>query len=63
MGFLKPPKPPKVAPPPTPASNPIIARGSRTEDTSFIAPASLISTSAQGLKRKAQTQKVSLIGG
>jgi hypothetical protein len=64
MSFLapKPPKVPPAAKPPTPASNPIFAKDN--VDTSFVAgPSSLISTSSSGLKRKASTQRTSLIGG
>lgn len=63
MSFLKPPKPPTVPPPPTPAANPIIAKSDTTPGDPFTSPGSLISTSAEGLKRKASTAKVSLIGG
>jgi hypothetical protein len=64
MGVFKKPKVPKPVPPATPASNPIIARGSASasDDLPF-GLSSLISTSSSGLKRKANTQKVSLIGG
>lgn len=63
MGFLS-PKTPKIPTPPPPANAPIIAR-----DTPQALPdipfgvGSLITTSSQGLKRKATTQRVSLIGG
>jgi len=62
MGFLK-PKVPKTPPPPNPAISPIDAAAS--EDITGLAdqPGSLINTSAQGLKRKPETQRVSLIGG
>jgi hypothetical protein len=65
MGFLVPkqPKPPKIPPPPTPASNPIIAKGAEQSNDPLLGPGSLISTSSSGLKRKAATQRVSLIGG
>jgi hypothetical protein len=65
MGFLMPktPKPPVVPPPPTPASNPIVAKGSESSNDPFTGVGSLISTSASGLRRKASTQRVSLIGG
>jgi len=61
MSFLF-PKPPKVVS--TPAANPAVQADSAAEATSssIAAPGSLISTSAQGLTRKARTQKPSLIG-
>lgn len=64
MGFLVPkaPKPPTIPPPPTPASNPIVAK-SDNQSTDFTGAGSLISTSPSGLRRKATTQRVSLIGG
>lgn len=54
---------PKVPKPP-PAPN-MATQAEAGDPSSGIAPsaASLISTSAQGLKRKAATQKTSLIGG
>ena len=63
MGFLS-PKPPKPVPPPNPASSPITAK----TDTGGLpnipfGVGSLITTSSSGLKRKASTQRVSLIGG
>jgi hypothetical protein len=62
MGFLKPkvPEPPAQA---NPAAAPITPPG--TDSSSGIAPvtASLISTSVQGLKRRASTERTSLIGG
>lgn len=63
MGFLT-PKAPKAPPPPAnPALSPIDADA--TDDPTGLAdqPNSLISTSSQGLKRKPETQRVSLIGG
>jgi hypothetical protein len=66
MGFLT-PKPPKVPPPPTPANtptSPLVPSGSIDSNLDFGAsPSSLISTSPSGLKRKAQINKISLIGG
>lgn len=58
MGFSKPKKPP---PPP---NVPILAKDTLAElpDIPFGAN-SLISTSSSGLKRKANTQRTSLIGG
>lgn len=60
MGFLK-PKVPKAPPPPNPIVNPIDAELPEEE----ISPAvgSLITTSARGLRRRATTQRTSLIGG
>lgn len=66
MGFLS-PKPPKIPPapkPPTPASNPIFAKESANPFAGGpFGPGSLITTSSSGLKRKASTQRTSLIGG
>lgn len=66
MAFLKPKAPkvvasPEAAAPATPAQTADYA----ASDSSSIArnPGSLISTSAQGLTRKARTVKPSLIGG
>lgn len=60
MGFLS-PKAPKPVPP---ANAPIIARDT-PQPLGFqpFGPGSLISTSSTGLKRKASTQRTSLIGG
>lgn len=55
---------PKPKPPPPQANAPVQAQA--TEDETGRAQtgaASLISTGAQGLQRKARTQKTSLIGG
>ena len=64
MGFLT-PKTPKPVPPANPPSQPIrVPAGTIDNSLDFGAnPSSLISTSPSGLKRKAQTQKISLIGG
>lgn len=60
MSFLS-PKAPKLPPPPNVA---LKADASGLDDLKSNSPeASLISTSAQGLKRRAKTQRVSLIGG
>ena len=62
MGFLM-PKAPKVVS--TPAANPAVQASSNDPQTSSslsAAPGSMISTSSQGLTRKARTQKPSLIG-
>jgi len=65
MSFLS-PKPPKVAKPPTQAE-PITLGTSQNADLGLNAPGSsqgsLISTSAQGLRRKPTTRKPSLISG
>lgn len=60
MGFLK-PKVPEPPPPPNPA---ISAVGAELP-TEGLAPVSqsLITTSARGLRRRASTQRTSLIGG
>lgn len=66
MGFMK-PKAPKVVETPQPAApaQPASQADYEASDSSSIArnPGSLISTSAQGLTRKARTVKPSLIGG
>lgn len=66
MGFLK-PKVPKVPPPPTPpnpAQAPLFAKEfNRRGDGLEGFDASLISTGSRGLRRKADTERVSLIGG
>lgn len=62
MGFLT-PKVPKPVPPPNPAAP---AKGIKTplpDDLSGFGRASLISTTAQGLRRKPNTERSSLIGG
>lgn len=63
MGFLA-PKVPKPTPQATPA-NPAIQPPEMAPDGGVLAPsaASLISTSTQGLRRRASTQRRSLIGG
>lgn len=62
MGFMR-PKVPTPPPAPNAAVSPIIA-GSQEDMTGLTGtPSSLISTSAQGLKRKPSTQRTSLIGG
>jgi hypothetical protein len=60
MGFMK-PKTPKA---PTPANVPVLAKDveSPLPDSPY-GWGSLISTSPSGLKRKASTQRTSLIGG
>lgn len=62
MGFLTPdvPKPPNAA---NPAAAPITPTAQVDQTGTAPAAASLISTSVQGLKRRASTQRTSLIGG
>ena len=66
MGFLK-PKAPKVAPAPLPphlATQPLDAKsfsGGPNEVAGLAG--SLISTSTRGLRRKADTERTSLLGG
>ncbi len=64
MSFLS-PKPPKVVS--TPAATPAVQANADTVDSGLNAsggvPSSLISTSSQGLTKKASTRKPSLIGG
>lgn len=62
MGFMR-PKVPKAPPPPNAAVSPITADSGEEVSGLMGAPSSLISTSAQGLKRKPSTQRTSLIGG
>jgi hypothetical protein len=63
MGFLT-PKVPKSIPPPLPPLPPTPAEDSMS-GTGIVSPeaASLISTSTQGLKRRASVRRTSLIGG
>lgn len=61
MGFLK----PKVATPPpapNPAMDPLDAEADFGQDGSYVSVRSLINTSSRGLKRRASTQRTSLIG-
>lgn len=62
MGLF--PSPPKPVPPPKPA-NPAITAIDAQAGESDISPStgSLITTAARGLKRRANTQRSSLIGG
>jgi hypothetical protein len=63
MGFLM-PKQPKVPKPVPPANSPILARDTPSPITDIpFNVGSLITTSSSGLKRKASTQRTSLIGG
>lgn len=65
MGFMKPKVPtPMAAPnPATPAMDPMGAEGMTGETGTYSSARSLISTSSRGLKRRASTQRTSLIGG
>lgn len=65
MGFLKPkiPTPPPEPNPATPAIDPFNAEGNYGPGGTFSAAQSLIHTSSRGLKRRAETQRTSLIGG
>lgn len=67
MGFLRPkiPTPPPAPNPATPAAaamDPLGAGAPVTGSGVYSSAHSLISTSAQGLKRRATTQRTSLIG-
>lgn len=62
MGFLK-PKIPETPAAANPAISPIEADADGSKSSLADRPGSLINTSAQGLKRKPETQRVSLIGG
>lgn len=60
MGFLS----PKVPTPPPAPNTPIAANAGMTGDPSSASGlASLISTGGSGLRRKAATNKTSLVGG
>lgn len=63
MGFMT-PKVPKPTPPPAPP-NPAITptEAEMQEEDLAAATGSLISTGARGLRRRASTQRTSLIGG
>lgn len=63
MGFLK-PKVPEPTPPANPAQPASSLTGPNAEEIGLAPGArSLIGTSSQGLKRRASTQRTSLIGG
>ncbi len=62
MSFLK-PKVPEPAAQANPASAPLSAPGTGSGTGTAPVAASLISTSVSGLKRRAETQRTSLIGG
>lgn len=65
MGFLKPkvPTPPPAPNPATPAMDAIGAEGLTGETGAYSSARSLINTSSTGLRRRASTQRTSLIGG
>lgn len=65
MGFLKPKVPaPSPAPKPAnPAMDPLDAEAFTNPDGAYTSARSLINTSSRGLKRRATTQRTSLIGG
>ena len=65
MGFLKPkiPTPPPAPKPPNPAMDPLDAESLLSPEGAFTSARSLISTSSRGLRRRASTQRTSLIGG
>lgn len=62
MGFMR-PKVPQAPPAPNAAVSPLMANSGDADSSLMNQPSSLISTSAQGLKRKPETQRTSLIGG
>lgn len=65
MGFMT-PKIPKAPPAPTPANpaiTPTSAEAFNLENGMASNKSSLISTSSRGLRRRAETQRTSLIGG
>lgn len=65
MGFLKPkvPTPPPAPTPATPAMDAMGAESLTGETGAYSSARSLIATSSTGLKRRASTQRTSLIGG
>lgn len=65
MGFLKPkiPTPPPAPNPANPAIDAIGAEGLMENIGPYGSARSLINTSSRGLKRRASTQRTSLIGG
>lgn len=62
MGFMK-PKIPKPAPAPNPAVDPLDPAVLLDQPSAAVAAGSLINTTSRGLTRKANTKRVSLIGG
>ena len=63
MGFLSSPDIPTTPPAPNPAQNPIAISGREPSGVNKLRTGSLITTTTQGLKRRANTQRTSLIGG
>lgn len=65
MGFLKPkiPTPPPAPNPAAPAMDPIGAESLTGDAGVYSSARSLITTSSRGLRRRASTQRTSLIGG
>ena len=65
MGFLKPKvqAPPPAPKPPNPAMDPLDAEALIDPEGAYSSARSLIGTSSRGLKRRASTQRTSLIGG
>lgn len=65
MGFLVPkvPKPTAAPAPANPAMDPLNAEAILGEEGVYSSARSLISTSSRGLRRRASTQRTSLIGG
>lgn len=65
MGFMKPkiPTPPPAPRPANPAIDPMSAEAFNLEAGMGSGAGSLINTSSRGLKRRAATQRTSLIGG
>jgi hypothetical protein len=65
MGFMtqKVKAPPPAPKPATPAMDPLSAEGLLGEEGVYSSARSLITTSSRGLKRRASTQRTSLIGG
>lgn len=65
MGFLKPkvPAAPAAPNPANPAMDPLSAESLLNNGDLYASRGSFIGTSSQGLKRRASTQRTSLIGG
>lgn len=65
MGFMKPkvPTAPPAPKPANPAMDPIDAEAALRNEGVYTSARSLINTSSRGLKRRASTQRTSLIGG
>jgi hypothetical protein len=62
MSFMR-PKIPAAPPPANAAVSPIQASAGLENQEPMRGPSSFITTSGQGLKRKPETQRTSLIGG